>query len=354
MAVFAAAWAALLVTALVQPAHAQPSAGYPHDGSTAWTDVDDGLLSTAARGQNSPPLHYRLLALDTTSLQAVLAQAPASGRNPAAAAAPLQLALPMPQGGFQHFAVEVSPVMAPGLAAQFPDIQTYRGRGIDDPTATVRLGLSAQGFHALVLSPADTVYITHQGAAGSSLYISYLASDYPQDETFVCGVRDGEHAVGDVAVGADASLRDELNGLRTALAAGPDLRTYRLAVAATGEYSAVAITNAGLVNPTDGEKVAAVMGTIVTRVNMVNAIYEREVSIHFDLVADNAKLVYLNPDTDPYTNNRMDLMLGQNRDNLDAVIGGANYDAGHALGRPRPGHCRWRDRLYRRRLQQYL
>ena len=74
------------------------------------------------------------------------------------------------------------------------------------------------------------------------------------------------------------------------------------------------------------------MGTIVTRVNMVNAIYEREVSIHFDLVADNAKLVYLDPDTDPYTNNRMDLMLGQNRDNLDAVIGSANYDVGHALG----------------------
>ena len=339
MALFAAACAALLATALVQGADAQPSAGYPNDGSTAWTDVDGGLVSTAAREQNPLPLHYRLLTLDTTSLQAVLAQAPASRREPAAivpagaaASALVPLALPMPQGGFQHFAVEVSPVMTPALAAQFPDIQTYRGRGIDDPTATVRLGLSAQGFHAIVLSAADTVYITQQGAAGISLYISYLASDYRQDETFVCGVRGDEHAADEVAVGADASLRDELDGLRTALAAGPDLRTYRLAVAATGEYSAVAITNAGLVNPTDGEKVAAVMGTIVTRVNMVNAIYEREVSIHFELVADNAKLVYLNPDTDPYTNNRMDLMLGQNRDNLDAVIGSANYDVGHALG----------------------
>ena len=128
------------------------------------------------------------------------------------------------------------------------------------------------------------------------------------------------------------SLRDELSGLRTTLASGPDLRTYRLAVAATGEYSAAAIAGAGLSNPTDDQKIAAVMATIVARVNMVNAIYEREVSIHFNLVADNAKLVYLDAATDPYTNNRMDLMLGQNRDNLDAVIGSANYDVGHALG----------------------
>jgi hypothetical protein len=335
LAVTATTLAALLVTGLAQPARAQPGAGNSDDGSTTWTDVDDGLVSTAAEGQTSLPLQYRLLALDMISLQAVLAQAPARGGEPAAfaaAAAPVQLALPMPQGGFQHFAVEVSPVMAPALAAQFPDIQTYRGRGIDEPTATVRLGLSAGGFHAVVLSAADTVYITHLGAAGSPLYVSYLASDYPKNATFACDVRDDEHAVGDAAAGAAASLRDELAGLRTVLAAGPDLRSYRLAVAATGEYSAVAIANAGLVNSTDSEKVAAVMGTIVTRVNMVNAIYEREVSIHFDLVADNAKLVYLNPDTDPYTNNRMDLMLGQNRDNLDAVIGSTNYDAGHALG----------------------
>jgi len=239
----------------------------------------------------------------------------------------------MPQGGFQYFAVETSPVMVPALAEQFPDIQTYRGHGVEDPTATVRLGLSTQGFHAVILSAVDTIYITRLGAAGSPLYLSYFASDYPADRTFVCGVRDDEHAAGDAtAASAEASLRDELGHLKTVLAAGTDLRTYRLAVAATGEYSAAAIAGAGLANPSNDQKTAAVMDTIVTRVNMVNAIYEREVSIHFNLVADNAKLVYLDPDTDPYTNNRMDLMLGQNRDNLDAVIGSANYDVGHALG----------------------
>ena len=239
----------------------------------------------------------------------------------------------MPQGGFQHFAVENSPVMDPVLAAQYPDVQTYRGRGIDDPAATLRLGLTAQGFHAIILSMQDTVYITHEGKAGSSLYLSYFANDYQARQAFVCGVREDEHAVGAAdASSTDSALRAELGSMRTALAAGPDLRTYRLAVAATGEFAADAIARAGLVNPNADEKVAAVLDAIVTRINMVNAIYEREVSIHFNLVPDNAKLVYLDAATDPYTNDRMDLMLGQNRSNLDAVIGSANYDVGHVLG----------------------
>ncbi len=239
----------------------------------------------------------------------------------------MTLALPMPQGGWQRFAVETAPVLAPALAAEFPAIQTYRGRGLDDPAASVRLGLTAQGLHAVILSSADTVYITPQGAAPSQLHLSYFARDYAADGAFACGVREDEHDLR-----ADADLRAAWEGRGRELAAGAELRTYRLAVAATGEYSAAVLAAAGLVAPSDDQKIAAVLSAIATRVNMVNAIYEREVAIHFELVADNAKLVYLDAASDPYTNNQMDLMLGQNRSNLDAVIGSANYDVGHALG----------------------
>ena len=45
-----------------------------------------------------------------------------------------------------------SDVMAPGLADLHPDIQTYSGRGIDDPAATIHADLSPLGFHASVRS----------------------------------------------------------------------------------------------------------------------------------------------------------------------------------------------------------
>ena len=122
------------------------------------------VFGAAAQGDDVLPVRYRRLSLDTAALQAVLAPAPRTS-DVTAAAAPAVLALPMPQGGFQHFGVENSPVMDPLLAAQFPDVQTYRGRGIDDPAATLRLGLMAQGFHAIILSMQDTVYITREGNA---------------------------------------------------------------------------------------------------------------------------------------------------------------------------------------------
>jgi hypothetical protein len=52
------------------------------------------------------------------------------------------LELPHPDGGLALFRVVESPVMAPGLASKFPEIRTFRGEGVDDPTASVRFDVS--------------------------------------------------------------------------------------------------------------------------------------------------------------------------------------------------------------------
>ena len=49
--------------------------------------------------------------------------------------------------------------MEPALAAQFPEVKSYRGQGVDDPTATTRFDWSPNGFHAIVLSATGTVFI---------------------------------------------------------------------------------------------------------------------------------------------------------------------------------------------------
>lgn len=90
------------------------------------------------------PARFRALEVDVKALTSLLSQAPAEGS--AAAAVPVLLALPYPDGTNQLFRIEESSIFEPALAARFPEIRTFVAQGIDDPTATARLSLTPLGF----------------------------------------------------------------------------------------------------------------------------------------------------------------------------------------------------------------
>ena len=63
----------------------------------------------------------------------------------------------------------------------------------------------------------------------------------------------------------------------------------------------------------------------------MTGIYENDLGVRLQLIANNNLIVYTNPSTDPYTNNDGFSMLSQNQSNLNSVIGAANYDVGHVF-----------------------
>ena len=74
---------------------------------------------------------------------------------------------------------------------------------------------------------------------------------------------------------------------------GGTLRTYRLAVGCTGEYAAAA----------GGGTVSGALGAILTTINRVSAIYERDFAIRLKLVNNEDKVIFTDAATDGYTNN---------------------------------------------------
>ena len=156
------------------------ASGAPEDrqGATGllWERITGPL--GAARGEHRPELQldaFRAFTLDRGGMTVALNGAPAEFTR-AAEDHPLVLSLPAPTGGYQRFEIQESPVMEPGLADRHPDIATYSGRGIDDPTATIRADLTPLGFHASVRGAIGTWYIDPYYHLDQSVYASYFAA----------------------------------------------------------------------------------------------------------------------------------------------------------------------------------
>jgi hypothetical protein len=68
---------------------------------------------------------------------------------------------------------------------------------------------------------------------------------------------------------------------------------------------------------------------IVVVMNRINGIFRREISVEFELVADTTRVIFTDPDTDPYTHDDTAALILENQAVLDQRIGSANYDHGH-------------------------
>jgi hypothetical protein len=307
-------------------------------GAQARSDVWDAVAGSlpAAKG-GSPadirPSSYRAFRLDQSGLEAGLKAAPKAGPRSAAPSGATTLTLPAPTGGFQRFEVYEAPIMEPKLAALHPDIKTYAGRGIDDPTATIRADTSAAlGFHASVRAPDGAWYIDPYYRNDDSVYVSYFGRDLSADEPFVERCPDGDPGPLDLGLGQSRSA-----------AAGPSvqLRTYRLALLTDPDYSTYF---GGPANVTAAK---------VTLINRVDQVYEDETAIRLVLIGDNDKLNLNTPAQMTGANGPCGAAacftaaqastcgggtLDRNRIVIGQIVGAANYDVGHiALGVPGGG-----------------
>ncbi|NRA48196.1 MAG: T9SS type A sorting domain-containing protein, partial [Phaeodactylibacter sp.] len=250
--------------------------------------------------------HFEAYDLDLQSMKAALRSAP----DEFAEDSPVELMMPMPNGQFKSFVMVESTVMAPGLAERYPQIKTYRGWNPENPRESIRLGYGPnKGFYATIMADEGRIYIDQAGPS----YVSYATRENPNMELyqgFACEVDNHD----------DEVHSDEAGISERGLLMEATLRTYRFAVATTGEYTQY-----------HGGTVEAGLEAVVLKVNRLNQVFERDLAIHLELVENNDQIIFTDPETDNLSNGDTQALLGEINVIINSNIGFQNYDVGHVL-----------------------
>jgi len=227
--------------------------------------------------------------------------------------------LPTPNG-VQRFLVKEASVFSDELAAKFPSIKSYVGIGIDDVTARVRFSKSKVGFHAMITSGNYPMYLIDPYTKDKKTVIAFYKNKVSKSN-FECLVEENVSKVNQRSFQKNANANDG------------KLRLYRMALIGTSEYSQFHLTNQNVsASATDNEKKAAVLSVMNTSMTRINGVFERDLGVTMQLVANNDDLIFFDAATDGLTNSDINLLVEESQVKCDFVIGSANYDIGHVFG----------------------
>ena len=268
-----------------------------------WTKTER-IAYNEIRERRAQPAVFSLYRVDLPKIKEALAMAP----QRFSANESTVVKFPDADGHFRNYVIQESPVMEPELQAKFPQIRTYTGWQKDNTGNTIQICVTPEnGISIMYFDGWDLSYLDSYTKDNSS-FILYKRSDLAKNNRlFECQVEDLlKHS-------------DNPSTMKAPLVSDGQMRTYRLALAATREYTAF-----------HGGTVAGAMAAMATTMTRVNGVFEKTVSTRMVMVANNNLVVYT-AEPDPYTNNDGFAMLNQNQSTLDGIIGSFNYDIGHVF-----------------------
>jgi Metallo-peptidase family M12B Reprolysin-like/Secretion system C-terminal sorting domain len=283
-----------------------------------WSTVSENRVRNLSKMDRvTMPSEYRLYSLDFTRLKSQLLQAP---MDLSGIKSNLIIPFPTAEGKLMNYTIYEAPSLSAELAAKFPDIKSYVGKGIDDPTATIRFSLTIFGLHTMTFSGQAGTSFIDTYTSDLRHYIVYTKSNVSPIKNFNCLVTSkNKYALDNQDYLANNVLR----------ASDGKFRIFRLAVACTIEYAAFHISRAGLSGGTLAQKQAAVLAAMNVTMTRVNGIYERDMSMRMTIVGNNDQIIFI--DSDNFTNDDPYLLIDEGQTQITDIIGNANFDIGHVF-----------------------
>jgi hypothetical protein len=226
------------------------------------------------------------------------------------------ISLPNAAGNIEQFEVFESSNFEPALQAQFPEIRAYSGRGITDKTATLKLSISPRGVQSMVFRTDKDNEFIEPYSQDHKVYSVYKSHRDKGQLPWTCSTVEKQ---------IDADIQQRIDGAAALTgSSNGTIKTLRLAQSCNAEYS----NYFGAFSSADVNLVLAAFNATLTR---CNGVYEKDLAIHLNLIANTTAVIYYNPSTDPYSTN-MSSWNSQLQSTLTSVIGEANYDIGHMFG----------------------
>ena len=282
-----------------------PWAQQQKDIETNWKNVTLEALPELS----APRIHaaaYQVFQLDVNSMRAALEGI--TYREGVLNGFVASIDFPYADGTIHQFTAKRNQTMHPAYNAKFPELITLDAYATDGSGAFGKWDITPAGLHAMIFIPGQsTVFIDPMFEGNNEYYIVYRKHDFISDKIMHCDVENFDEA-------KPSQTNKSMFGTC-------ELRTYRLALSATAEYTIF-----------HGGSVAQAAAAQVVTMNRVNGVYEKDIAITMVIIPNNNSLIYTTAASDPYTNGTPGTMINQNQTNTDAVIGSSNYDIGHVFG----------------------
>ncbi|MEO5966663.1 MAG: hypothetical protein ABIP69_00255, partial [Ferruginibacter sp.] len=159
------------------------------ENNKIWKSISEKEISFTGN-RYTIPVKYKIYKLNIHELKNALINIPSENLNSSDLSNGTVFSLPAPDGKFVDFKIVSYNVIHPALAANYPLIKTYTGRGIDDPSALIKLDLTPLGFHAMVLSSSGNFFIDPYCENNIEDYIAYYKRDLQGTTNFNCETPD--------------------------------------------------------------------------------------------------------------------------------------------------------------------